>query len=271
MPDEERGKSNYHTHALARGLLVLETVAARRDPATLTEIHESSGLPKSTIVRLLSALVDEEYLVRVDDRPSYRLGHKVMSLAHAFVDSLSVPDLARPYLVTLAAETRQTANLAVLDGVNVIHVAVEHPVRPLRYDASVGDRAVTYGTGLGKVLLAALPEARGGRPPAAATLGPVHPHDDHEPGAAHLGHRRRHGRRGMPTTTRSGTGGCAASPSPSRSTAPRSRRSASPERPASSPTRSGRRFLELLRSTAAALASDRTIVAALTSAPSPRG
>ena len=67
MPDEQRGKSNYHTHALARGLLVLETVAGRRDPATLTEIHETSGLPKSTIVRLLSALVEEDYLVRVDE------------------------------------------------------------------------------------------------------------------------------------------------------------------------------------------------------------
>ena len=69
MPDEQRGKSNYHTHALARGLLVLETVAGRRDPATLTEIHETSGLPKSTIVRLLSALVEEDYLVRVGRTP----------------------------------------------------------------------------------------------------------------------------------------------------------------------------------------------------------
>src|SRR5689334_23902709 len=157
MPDEQRGKSNYHTHALARGLLILETVAAQRDPATLTEIHAASGLPKSTIVRLLSALMDEEYLVRVDERPSYRLGHKVIALANAFMEALSVPDLVRPQLLSLAAETRQTANLAVLDGTHVLHVAVEPPARPLRLDASVGDRAVPYGTGLGKVLLAGLP------------------------------------------------------------------------------------------------------------------
>src|SRR6478752_10679773 len=101
MPDEQRVTSSSHPHALARGLLVLETVAGRRDPATLTEIHETSGLPKSTIVRLLSALVEEDYLVRVDERPSYRLGHKVMALANSFMEALSVPDLARPPLLSV--------------------------------------------------------------------------------------------------------------------------------------------------------------------------
>lgn len=166
--DDQRGRSNYHTHALARGLLVLETVAQGREPVTLADIHEVSGLPKSTIVRLISALTDHEYLVRVDDRPAYRLGHKVMALATAFVDSLNVADLAHAHLAALAEDTRQTANLAVLDGTNVIHVAVEHPSRPLRLDASVGDRAAPHGTGLGKVLLAALPVAE-----VAAHLPPL--------------------------------------------------------------------------------------------------
>lgn len=270
MGDEERGKSNYHTHALARGLLVLETVAAQRDPATLTEIHDTSGLPKSTIVRLLSALVDEEYLVRVDERPSYRLGHKVMSLASAFVDALSVPDLARPYLVALAARTRQTANLAILDGANVIHVAVEHPVRPLRYDASVGDRAVPYGTGLGKVLLAGLPEGEVAAhlppPPWTAStpttitsprkLKPViatvrsqgYAYDDEEwdLGLRCLAVPVSVGGATLAALSVSGAAG----------------EFADDVRPA---------FLDLLRSTADALSRDRTIVAALTSAPRPRG
>ncbi len=270
MPDEERGKSNYHTHALARGLLVLETVAAQRDPATLTEIHESSGLPKSTIVRLLSALVDEEYLVRVDERPSYRLGHKVMSLANAFVDALSVPDLARPHLLSLAAQTRQTANLAVLDGANVIHVAVEHPVRPLRFDASVGDRAVPYGTGLGKVLLAALPEAEvpSHLPPlpwTASTATTITTPKKLKPviaevraqGYAYDDEESDEGLRclAVPVSV-DGTTLAALSISGA------SGEFADDVRP---------RFLDLLRSTADALAHDRTIVAALTSAPRPRG
>lgn len=164
---EQPEKANYHTHALARGLLILEAVAAHSGPATLSQIHETSRLPKSTIVRLLSVLADGEYVLRVDDRPSYRLGDKVMALANSYLDALSVPELARPYLADLAAKTRQTGNLAVLSGTQVVHVAVEHPARPFRYDAAVGDRAVPYGTGLGKVLLADLPwdEAKTHLPP----------------------------------------------------------------------------------------------------------
>jgi IclR family acetate operon transcriptional repressor len=270
MPDDQQGKSNYHTHALARGLLILETVAAQRDPATLTEIHAASGLPKSTIVRLLSALVDEEYLVRVDDRPSYRLGHKVMGLASAFVDALSVPDLARPHLLELAAQTRQTANLAVLDGTHVIHVAVEHPARPLRLDASVGDRAVPYGTGLGKVLLAGLPEGEVAEhlPPlpwAPATPATITTVEQLEPvvatvreqGYAYDDEESDEGLRCLAVPVMVNGSTLAAL-----SVSGAAGEFSDEVRP---------RFLDLLHQTAESLAHDTTIVAALTSAPRPRG
>jgi IclR family acetate operon transcriptional repressor len=270
MPDDERGKSNYHTHALARGLLVLETVAGRRDPATLTEIHESTGLPKSTIVRLLSALVDEEYLVRVDERPSYRLGHKVIALANSFMEALSVPDLARPHLLSLAAETRQTANLAVLDSTHVLHVAVEHPARPLRLDASVGDRAVPYATGLGKVLLAGLPVEELGAhlPPTPwipATPTTITNLQELEPVIAVV---RRQGYAYDDEEWDEGLR-CLAVPVSANGTTLAALSISGAAGEFSDEVRP--RFLELLQSTATSLAHDTTIVAALTSAPRPRG
>ncbi len=270
MPDEQRGKSNYHTHALARGLLVLETVAGRRDPATLTEIHETSGLPKSTIVRLLSALVEEDYLVRVDERPSYRLGHKVMALANSFMETLSVPELARPHLVSLAAETRQTANLAVLDGTHVLHVAVEHPTRPLRLDASVGDRAVPYATGLGKVLLAglAVDEVAAHLPPIPwipATPTTITNPEQLEPVIDGV---RRQGYAYDDEEWDEGLR-CMAVPVAANGTTLAALSISGAAGEFSDEVRP--RFLELLQSTADSLAHDTTIVAALTSAPRPRG
>lgn len=268
--DDQRGRSNYHTHALARGLQVLEAVAAQPEPATLTEIHEATDLPKSTIVRLISALVDEEYLVRVDERPSYRLGHKVMALANSFLDSLSVPDLARRHLTSLAASTRQTANLAVLDGTHVIHVAVEHPARPLRLDASVGDRAVPYGTGLGKVLLAGLPPEEidahlppepwtGGTPAtisSPAELAPVVETVRHQ-GYAYDDEESDEGLRCLAVPVRIDGSTLAAV-----SVSGASGEFSDDARP---------RFIELLQQTADSLAHDAAIVTALTAAPRPRG
>lgn len=152
-----RPSANYHTQALVRGLRVLEIVSRRRDATTLTDLHQESELPKSTLVRLLSALTDLDYLNRVDERPAYRLGHKVAGLSAAYLDSIDVADLVSDRMGEIAQTTRQTANLAVLDGAEVLHLAVLSPQRLLRFDAAVGGRAPAWRTGLGKALLASLP------------------------------------------------------------------------------------------------------------------
>ncbi|HOB03639.1 MAG TPA: IclR family transcriptional regulator [Propionibacteriaceae bacterium] len=150
-------KPNYHTHALTRGLQLLETVAASATPSTLGDLHDASGLPKSTIVRLLSTLTGAGYLVRIDDRPAYVLGASVLRIATPYLDSLDIADLVDSRLRQLAETTRQTVNLGILDGTEVLHLAVVTPSRPLYFDAAPGGRAPVYCTGLGKALLAALP------------------------------------------------------------------------------------------------------------------
>jgi DNA-binding IclR family transcriptional regulator len=146
--------ANYHANALVRGLALLEQLAGQSHPQTLNDFSDGTDLPKSTLVRLLSVLGEMEYVVRVDDRPSYRLGHKVQRLAAAYISSLDLSVLAAAHLAPLAAETGHTANLGVLDGDQVLHLCVKEPDRPLRFTAAPGTRDHTYCTGLGKLLLA---------------------------------------------------------------------------------------------------------------------
>jgi DNA-binding IclR family transcriptional regulator len=155
-PDDQLGpkSANYHTHALTRGLVLLDLLAAMPPPMTLTGIHEHTGLPKSTLVRLLAALTEMRFVVRVDERPAYRLGHKVMALADAYVSSVDLSAAAGRYLDELARTTQQTSNLGLLDGREVVHVCVRQPHRPLRFETSPGARTSTHCTGLGKMLLA---------------------------------------------------------------------------------------------------------------------
>lgn len=153
--DEVRPASaNYHANALARGVALLEQMAAQSRPMTLNDFTDATALPKSTLVRLLSVLCELEYAVRVDDRPSFRLGHKVQRLATAYVSSLDLSVVADAYLAPLARRSGQTANLGVLDGDQVLHICVSEPERPLRFTAAPGTRDHSYCTGLGKMLLA---------------------------------------------------------------------------------------------------------------------
>lgn len=152
--------ANYHTHALTRGLVLLDLLASLPPPVTLTGMHERTGLPKSTLVRLLAALTEMRFVVRVDERPAYRLGHKVMTLAEAYVSNLDLSAAAGGYLDELSGATGQTSNLGMLDGPEVVHVCVRTPDRPLRFETTTGARASAYCTGLGKMLLAAVAPER---------------------------------------------------------------------------------------------------------------
>ncbi|HEY8482360.1 MAG TPA: IclR family transcriptional regulator [Spirillospora sp.] len=159
VDDDRPAAANYHANALARGLALLERLAARGGTLTLSDFSTGTGLPKSTLVRLLGVLEEMGYVVRADERPAYRLGHKTLVLSNAYLAGLDLSEVAGGHLAEAAEATGQTANLGVLDGREVLHVCVREPDRPIRFHTAPGVRDAAYCTGLGKVLLAALDPA----------------------------------------------------------------------------------------------------------------
>lgn len=151
-------KAQYNSHALLRGLGILDAIAANGEPLSFSRLHEITGQPKSTLVRLLAVLEAAEYVVKVDERPAYRLGHAMLPIVAGYFQSGSLSEVVRPHLRRLALSTGWTANFGILDGDQVRHLGVEFPDRPLRYTTAEGSLAPTYCTGLGKAILSALPE-----------------------------------------------------------------------------------------------------------------
>lgn len=153
---DDESKPHYHSHALSRGLETIRVVATTPGPSTLNHLHEVTGYPKSTLVRLLSVLEEEDYLIKVDERPAYRLGHGLLPIAAGYFETVSVADLLRPHLSALAKATGWTANFGVLDGRDVVHLCVEFPDRPIYYTTTEGSANPAYCTGLGKAILSQL-------------------------------------------------------------------------------------------------------------------
>jgi len=160
---EDASKPHYHSHALSRGLEVIRVVATAPGLTTLSELHEATGYPKSTLVRLLAVLEEEDYLIKVDERPAYRLGHGLLPIAAGYMESGSASELLRPILARLATATGWTSNFAILEGEDVVHLCVEFPDRPIHYTTTEGSGSPAYCTGLGKAIMSALPEEGAGR------------------------------------------------------------------------------------------------------------
>ncbi len=155
--DEEVGR--YRAQTLTRGLAVLRTMADVRKPVTLQDLHNRTGIPKPTLIRLLAILTEEACTVRLDDRPTYELGPTVMAIAAGVADDLRPEELARPYLEHLSAAVGHTANLGVLSSNQVLHLCVVLANRPVRYIVHTGSRDDPHSTGLGKALLSQLDNA----------------------------------------------------------------------------------------------------------------
>ena len=147
----------YHAQALSRGLDILRILAnSSRKQESLSDLHEATSLPKSTLVRLLTVLEQSGYVLRIDDVPNFRIGHAVMDLADGYRRSNDINALASPYLKELAARTHQTANLGVIDDFSVVHLSIEEPDRALRFRSETGSRDALHCTSLGKMLLAGM-------------------------------------------------------------------------------------------------------------------
>ncbi|MFI6348269.1 IclR family transcriptional regulator [Streptomyces sp. NPDC050560] len=140
--------------SLERAFDLLERMADAGGEVGLSELSTSSGLPLPTIHRLMRTLVACGY-VRQQPNRRYALGPRLIRLGESASRLLGT--WARPYLARLVAETGETANMALLDGDEVVYVAQVPSKHSMRMFTEVGRRVLPHATGVGKALLAQLP------------------------------------------------------------------------------------------------------------------
>jgi DNA-binding IclR family transcriptional regulator len=120
---------------------------------SLAEISAHTGLPRSTLLRLIAALVEVEFLRRID-HGEYGIALKLWRIGCAAVDFGNLHETILPTLRHLVEETSETALYAVYDSGRAVYVEKVEGVHPIRAYASVGGHSPAYATATGKALLA---------------------------------------------------------------------------------------------------------------------
>ena len=141
--------------SLDRAFGLLEHMAAAGGDVALSELATSSGLPLPTIHRIIRTLVGSGYVRQLPSR-RYALGPRLIGLGDAA--SRMLGSWAQPQLAGLVDAVGETANMAMLDGDAVVYVAQVPSKHSMRMFTEVGRRVPAHCTGVGKVLLAQLPD-----------------------------------------------------------------------------------------------------------------
>jgi len=144
---------------VGKALDVLDRVAAFGRPVRFSELLAASPYPKATLFRLLQTLTSQRLLTLDHDRASYAPGLRLVRLAHAAWRQASLAPIARPFLDALAAGTGETVHLAQLDGGHVLYLDKRNARDPVDMFSQAGKVGPAHCTGVGKAMLAFLPEA----------------------------------------------------------------------------------------------------------------
>ena len=136
-----------------RVLNLLELVSEKKDGTTISDLTSKTDLHKSTIHRLLGALVENGYIVQTEDQ-KYKISYKLYKLGVNALSGTNVVETARDIIKVLSKDVKEVVHLVVRDDVEVVYVDKENSYSNLSIMGSrIGSNAPMYTTSVGKALL----------------------------------------------------------------------------------------------------------------------
>lgn len=146
--------------SLDRIFLIIEYLSKYPKGISLTNICNATQLPKSTTSRLLSALISHGYASQDIETKKYRLTLRFFEIGSRIADGNDLLSVAKPYLENLSTLYQEAVHLVVRDKDEIVYLYKEAPFNNniLNMSSCVGLRNPMYCTGVGKSILAFLPE-----------------------------------------------------------------------------------------------------------------
>lgn len=140
-----------------RGMQVLRAFRSDRAPLGNSELVRRTGLPKATVSRLTSTLLQLGYLRHAPGRREFELAAPPLGIGHAFISTSELLNAAQPSMQALADRLGVSVALAIGDGLDMLYVAyrASHRVATLRL--GVGSVLPMGTTSIGHAYLWGLP------------------------------------------------------------------------------------------------------------------
>jgi len=158
MPGK-KPKGEYAIQTVTNALRVLDAFRDADDYG-VTELASRLHLHKNNVFRLLATLEQQGYIEQLKPTDRYRLGVRSFELGQAFARGRSLHTRAHRYLEEVAAETGESAHLAIMREFEVVYIDGVTSDQLISTGSLVGRRLPLHCTAAGKILLGCAPDGQ---------------------------------------------------------------------------------------------------------------
>jgi IclR family acetate operon transcriptional repressor len=148
--------NRYAIGVLSRAFDILAIFSHAKPSLSLGEVVAAVRLPKTTVFRVLSSLVERGYCECDPQTGKYSLGFELLRLADIRRRQTKVHDVAAPAMREIRNAVNETVILSVRAGDARVHIDFVEGLHAMRRMADLGVPAPLYAGAASKVLLAGM-------------------------------------------------------------------------------------------------------------------
>ena len=138
---------------VSHALDLFEFFAERKKPASLAEIAQHFGWPRSSAYNIISTLTGRGFLFEPEGRGRFYPTGRWFALGQECLAGLPLPEAVAKLARELADQSGETVTLATPSGQHLVFVDVAASSLSVRYNAEVGGRIPIHVSGSGQALL----------------------------------------------------------------------------------------------------------------------
>jgi IclR family transcriptional regulator, KDG regulon repressor len=158
MTDVDNGRQS--VKSLFKMLEVLEAFSSTDPELSVVEIARRTGLPRTTVHRIVDSLRSVGFLEQDASRDRYRLGLKLFELGGTALTNLPLYREAPPFVDTLAKLSGEDVHLCIFDGAQMVFVNRHTQIATSPHNTVITmEASPCHSTGVGKAALAFQSEA----------------------------------------------------------------------------------------------------------------
>ncbi|UVK49539.1 IclR family transcriptional regulator (plasmid) [Mesorhizobium sp. AR07] len=159
MDDVSVDMINRRARGLDRAFEILDFLRQKRQPMRPNEIAQAIRAPRSSVYELVNLMMRQGMLEYRGDDGRVFLGRKLYFLGMAYAEQFDLMRECDKLLTKIAEETRETAQMCLLEGNKYTVAQMKEGIRPFRISSNVGDQVPIPWTASGRLLVSHMSDA----------------------------------------------------------------------------------------------------------------